>query len=132
MSIQDKINDIRRKPEHIRMRYVLGCTAFSMIFVLAIWVFSLISGRSGADNDPDPSQAELFQNLTDQKKSMEAAAGQMKDTLDVVKEKAQQEEIGGRVQSDQNYPADPISPDDQGAPTDSPYLPEGNEAPIGQ
>lgn len=41
MSISDKIEEIRRKPEHIRMRYVLGGVAVSMFFIVIIWLFSL-------------------------------------------------------------------------------------------
>lgn len=36
-----KIEEIRSKPEHIKLRYVWGAVAFSMLFILLIWIFSL-------------------------------------------------------------------------------------------
>lgn len=41
MSISDKIEEIRRKPEHIRMRYVWAGVAIAMFFIIIIWLFSL-------------------------------------------------------------------------------------------
>lgn len=43
MGIAEKIEEIRRKPEHIRMVYVWAMVAISMLFVLTIWLFSLKS-----------------------------------------------------------------------------------------
>jgi len=40
MSILDKIEEIRKKPEHIRLRYVWIGVFISMIFVVIIWIFS--------------------------------------------------------------------------------------------
>jgi hypothetical protein len=41
MSISDKINEIRQKPEHIRLRYVWAAVAVSMFFIVIVWLFSL-------------------------------------------------------------------------------------------
>lgn len=41
MSLSDKIEEIRKEPEHIRHRYVLVAVAVSMFFILIIWLFSL-------------------------------------------------------------------------------------------
>ena len=40
MSILDKIEEIIKKPEHIRLRYVWIGVFISMIFVVIIWIFS--------------------------------------------------------------------------------------------
>lgn len=40
-SLSQKIEEIRQKPEHIRMRYVWAWLAISMIFIFGIWVFSV-------------------------------------------------------------------------------------------
>jgi len=40
-SLNEKIENIRQKPEHIRMRYVWFWVAFSMIFIFLIWIFSV-------------------------------------------------------------------------------------------
>ncbi len=41
MSIQTKIEAIRRQPEHIRMRYVLGSVFISMLLISILWIFSV-------------------------------------------------------------------------------------------
>ena len=41
MNIQEKLEEIKRQPEHIRMRYVLASVFISMIFVLVVWIISL-------------------------------------------------------------------------------------------
>lgn len=48
MGLTDHIEKIRQKPEHIRMRFVWFFVAISMIFILAVWFFSL---KSGQDQD---------------------------------------------------------------------------------
>jgi len=41
MSIYDKLEEIRKKPEHVRMRFVWAMVTLSMIFVLVIWAISM-------------------------------------------------------------------------------------------
>lgn len=43
MNITDKIEEIRRKPEHERVRYVWAMVSVSMIFIIFIWFFSFKS-----------------------------------------------------------------------------------------
>lgn len=46
----EKIEAIRREPEHIRMRYVMLSVLVSMVLVLILWIFSIYEGfRSVAD-----------------------------------------------------------------------------------
>ncbi|HBI17386.1 MAG: hypothetical protein UR60_C0007G0010 [Candidatus Moranbacteria bacterium GW2011_GWF2_34_56] len=49
MNITDKIEEIRRKPEHERVRYVWAMVSLSMIFVIFIWFFSF-KNMLGSDN----------------------------------------------------------------------------------
>jgi len=41
MGIQKKIEEIRQKPEHQRVRYVWAMVAVCMLLLVALWVFSL-------------------------------------------------------------------------------------------
>ncbi len=41
MGLSQKIDEIRKKPEHIRMRYVFASVLIAMIFIFLIWVFSV-------------------------------------------------------------------------------------------
>jgi len=40
-TLWEKIESIREQPEHIRMRYVVGCLVVSMFFILGIWLLSV-------------------------------------------------------------------------------------------
>lgn len=41
MNLQEKIEEIRQQPQHIRWRYTVGSVALSMVFVIGIWAMSL-------------------------------------------------------------------------------------------
>jgi len=80
MNIYEKLEDIRKKPEYVRLRYVWLAVAVSMLLILIIWFLSLKSGLenssggvklpeipampqglSGAQNNPPASvQGEGF------------------------------------------------------------------------
>lgn len=51
-SIERKIEEIRRKPENVRMRYAFVMVAFAMIAVLGIWIVGLKESlKDGAETD---------------------------------------------------------------------------------
>jgi len=56
MDLIGKIEKIRQKPEHIRVRYVWFCVAVSMIFVLTIWIFSMKSQLQQIPDTGIPTQ----------------------------------------------------------------------------
>lgn len=41
MNINKKIEEIRQKPEHIRMRYLWASVGFCMVIIIAIWILSI-------------------------------------------------------------------------------------------
>ncbi|MDO8566385.1 MAG: hypothetical protein Q7S04_04385 [Candidatus Moranbacteria bacterium] len=47
----EKIEWVRRQPEHIRMRYVLGSLFVSMVFILGIWFLSLAESFQSIKQD---------------------------------------------------------------------------------
>ena len=67
--INNKIEEIRKKPEHVRLRYIWILVSVVMVFVIIVWVFSLQESFSQirASNIPVPD----FKNqLQDAGKSM--------------------------------------------------------------
>lgn len=46
MSIQDKIEEVRRKPEHVRIRYAWVLAIILTFVVVIIWIISLVGNRS--------------------------------------------------------------------------------------
>lgn len=47
LDLWEKVEHIRKQPEHVRMRYVFGCLAVSMTFILGIWVLSVRESFQG-------------------------------------------------------------------------------------
>lgn len=43
-NIQDWVEEVKGKPEHIRQRYVIGCVAASMFFVVIVWSLTVTEG----------------------------------------------------------------------------------------
>ena len=52
MGLMDKVEEIRKQPEHIRMRYVWFFVALSMFFVIILWIFSLTTAKPEAQSSP--------------------------------------------------------------------------------
>lgn len=84
MGIKEKIEEIRQKPEHIRIRYVWALVAICMVFVIIIWVISLKAqnnSNTGAEIK-SPLDANTLNELQDQKKSLEDSVGNLKKGLE--------------------------------------------------
>lgn len=82
MNLYDKIEEIRRKPEHIRMRYVWSCVVISMVFVLTIWVLSSKSQiyQSRIESLGEVAgQDSIFDELKAQQESTEQYQQQISD-----------------------------------------------------
>ena len=71
MGIYEKIEEIRQKPEHIRMRYVWFWVVVSMAFVVAIWVFSLKNSYQKTEAPMELGTDELFQQYNEGKDSIQ-------------------------------------------------------------
>lgn len=82
MGISNKIEEIRRKPEHIRLRYVWSLVAVSMFFIIIIWFFSLKAGqieKAPALNGIDTSG--ITEQLNTGKQSLENASEGFQNAL---------------------------------------------------
>ncbi len=68
MNISEKIAQIRKQPEHIRLRWVWGSVAVSMFFIITIWIFSitLIFKEGTAKNE---KSTDTTVSLTEQLKT---------------------------------------------------------------
>ncbi len=60
MNISDKIEKIRRQPEHVRLRYVWAGVAIVMFFIIIIWIFSL--QEAFKNSIPEPKESALLKN----------------------------------------------------------------------
>ena len=66
MKIRDKIEEIRQQPEHIRIRYVWLSVAMVMIFIIAIWIFSLKVEFNKERNNIEMPKTPAFPTLPSQ------------------------------------------------------------------
>jgi len=80
MNIYEKIEEIRNKPEHIRMRYVWILMIVSMVIIITIWIISFwgAKSRQAIENDP----MEVFNDLKSQTQTLD----QYKDQADELKD----------------------------------------------
>lgn len=85
MNIKQKIEQIQKKPEHIRMRYVWGCVVVLMFFIVVLWVFSMTAGRV-PENNGGLSESQIMQEFQTQKSSMEDYKDQLKDVQNSFKD----------------------------------------------
>ncbi len=80
MDLQSKIEEIRRKPEHIRRRYVIILVAICMVFVIIFWIFSLdINWRDSRSNQTEDN---FINELNDNKQSIKEELGEMNEIKD--------------------------------------------------
>ncbi|MDQ1283776.1 MAG: hypothetical protein QG620_124 [Patescibacteria group bacterium] len=98
MSIQNKIEQIRRKPEHVRMRYACGYAIFFTALVVAVWFLSLAAQRD-ANREPliSEDQKKLFEDFGTQKKSLQDTTGQMKGALEGIKNQKNLDDVQNNI-----------------------------------
>ncbi len=61
-TLEKKIHDIRQQPEHVRLRYMWGALAVSMILIIIIWIMSIrINIAALRNNDRSQATIESFQ-----------------------------------------------------------------------
>jgi len=71
MNIIDKIEEIKRQPEHVRLRYIWILVAIFMAVVIAIWIFSLsVNIRSNNAESVSKNVVDQFSDSKNQLKSI--------------------------------------------------------------
>lgn len=85
MGLFEKIEEIRKKPEHIRLRYVWFFVIICMILIITLWFFSITTDiadlaeknkekRSSQQlEDIKNSGSDLFENIKEQTQITEEA-----------------------------------------------------------
>ena len=96
MNIQKKIEEIRRKPESVRLRYAWGFSFVCLFLILIIWIISFIAQRDRSENENFPkSQQEIIEEFRESKKGITDTAKDMKSAIDNYSdlEKAKKDEM---------------------------------------
>jgi ABC-type glycerol-3-phosphate transport system permease component len=82
--IQDKINEIRKKPEHIRIRYAWACAAGVTFLVIIIWIFSLSSKNQDEIINQEfftPEQMKPIEDLKTSGSELKNATEKLKESV---------------------------------------------------
>jgi len=86
MGLIEKIEEIRKKPDHIKLRYVWFFVFLCMILIIAIWFFSLqadLSELSRKENSTNQNTNEIQQFGSDLIKEIEKQKDTVKNTTPV-------------------------------------------------
>jgi len=114
MNISEKIAAIRREPQHVRLRYVWGCVAFSMMIILTLWFFSIAAMFKKGDSSADQNANNSTTSLQDQLKNIQQQAPSLKDLNNQQSPAASNEGIAPEQTANQNttdfqYPTNDVS-----------------------
>ena len=82
MNIERKIEEIRRQPENVKLRYIYALMAISLVFVLLIWFFSFFAGINLDDSAEKLKNQAILNDFESQKKSLEDVTKETKKSLD--------------------------------------------------
>lgn len=78
MNINKKIEELRKAPEHVRLRYVWIAVAITMFFVVIIWLFSI--GEKLQVMPPPESDSSLQNKLDEAKNNMPSLQDYLKNS----------------------------------------------------
>lgn len=107
LNIEKKIEEIRRQPEHIKLRYIYSLVAISMFFILILWFFSFFTNNKKEDAAAELKNRAILNDFETQKKSLQDLSKNAKNSInDLTKNMTQQ--------------ADPSSTDQKIPPQSSP------------
>lgn len=114
MNLQRKLEEIRRKPEHIKLRYTYGAVAVSMFFIIILWIFSISDSIKKADV---VKQQNVFDDLQAQKKSLKDATTDVTKSLD---------DLNSNLQKTMPDTTKTAPNDNQALPNNNPPTPTNN------
>lgn len=99
MSLAEKIEEIKRKPEHIRLRYVWFFVSLSMFFIITLWIFSLQADNAGKKEDTNQIMDlnSFGAELEQQKKELQQTTKNIQDGGEEIKKEIQAQESGNAV-----------------------------------
>jgi len=115
MNLSEKIEEIKRKPEHVRLRYVWFFVSVSMVVVISIWILSIkadvgnvnseISEMRSTNDLDDVSkkigeQKEMLQSAFESSKEMANDVMKENESLDVNKDNTEKESIDNSEKSE--------------------------------
>ncbi|MFA5777250.1 MAG: hypothetical protein WC906_02320 [Parcubacteria group bacterium] len=112
MDINKKIEEIRQKPERIRLQYVWSLVSISMFFIIIIWIFSLGESIKKIPTTDTSALPDIKQNL-DEMQSLKDTAPSIDEMAGDAQPSELQNSTSGQnltnevIQPTQNIPVPP-------------------------
>ncbi|MEI7621456.1 MAG: hypothetical protein WCJ51_02895 [Candidatus Moraniibacteriota bacterium] len=78
INLVEKIEEIRMQPEHIRLRWVWGSVAVSMLLIFVIWIFS-ITLMFKSENKKPQNSVDIMAELKDQMQQVPNSVGSLEE-----------------------------------------------------
>jgi hypothetical protein len=79
LNLNDTIEAIRQKPEHVRMRYAIGLALICMVFVTIIWLLTVRQGFSDSSPETKERVNEVTNTFRDAGSDMKPGVDSLKD-----------------------------------------------------
>lgn len=122
MNISKKIEEIRKQPENVRIRWVIICVSVSMIAIFAIWIFSMtMMFRKDAKTEAITGSSGLENQLQDIKKQSESLKDYINTPLTIDDPTSNANNVPKTEKDSMRYPEEPSS-------FENPYELGGEEA----
>ncbi len=114
MKLEEKIEAIRRQPDHIRLRWVWGSVLLSMLLIFIIWIFSInLMLKNGKDELPENTDS-LVSDLKDQTNQIKEQAKSLKDSTENLSQTIKTEGISASKENTAQHTTD-LNPSTQSA-----------------
>ena len=94
MRLAEKIEEIKRKPEHIRVRYAYFSAAMFFPLILAIWIFSMKANDAASDPESAGSVERIKDAASQFGQEKEKIEGMIMDGQKKIEEQVQTEGEG--------------------------------------
>ena len=95
MSLAEKIEKIKKEPEHIRLRYVWLCVFLSMFFVITLWIFSLQANNTVETDEIDGIMDlnSFGEELDQQKKILQQTTKSIQDSSEKIETETETDRV---------------------------------------
>ncbi|MFA7319822.1 MAG: hypothetical protein WC022_04495 [Parcubacteria group bacterium] len=105
MDILTKIEEIRRQPEHIRLRWVWGLTAVFTSGIILLWLILLKGQTADFSQGLQSDNPNLSTEFDQQKKSIKDVVGQMNSAVDSASQQTVPASNNGSTSSGEGFNA---------------------------
>lgn len=98
---------MQAQPEHIRVRYVWISVAISMVFIVAIWIFSIGSLFQGGEKNAEQSTGSTA-SISEQLENLKQQAPSIKDFSEETNSIKEGIAVETKSEADFQYPAEGV------------------------